>query len=81
MGVDITAICVLLVRVCLNCESLISFLDSFCVDTRQCFWSSEQGIEVNTCDMGEDMRRTVTEVKIALPVSHNTLTRVEEYVK
>jgi len=32
---------------------------------------SKQSIEVNTCDMGEDLGHTVTEVKIALPMSHN----------
>jgi hypothetical protein len=76
-----TATCLLWVRVRSDYELLFWFLDSFRVDTRQCFWSSEQSIEVNTCDMGEDMGHRVTEVKIALSMSHNTLTRVEEYVK
>jgi hypothetical protein len=32
-------------------------------------------------DTGEDMGQIATEVKIALPMSHNTLTSVEEYVQ
>ncbi len=67
-----TATCLLWVRVRSDYELLFSILDSFRVDTRQCFWSSEQSIELNTCDMGEDLGHTVTEVKIAFPMSHNT---------
>ncbi len=76
-----TATCVLWVRACLNCEPLFSSLNSFRVDTRQYFWSSEQGIEVNTCDMREDMGHIVTEVKIVLPMSHNILTSTEEDIQ
>jgi hypothetical protein len=72
---------VLWVRARSDYELLFSFLDSFRVDTRQCFWISEQSIEVNTCDMGEDMGHRVKEVKIAFPMSYNTLTSVEEYVQ
>jgi hypothetical protein len=42
---------------------------------------SEQGIEVNTCDMVEDLGHTVTEVKIAFPMSHKALTSSEEDIK
>lgn len=44
-------------------------------------WISEHRIDVYPCDMKEDMGHTVTEVKIVLPVSHNTLTSVEEHIK
>ena len=76
-----TATCVLWVRACLNCEPLFSFQDGLRVDTGQCFWISEQNIEVNTCDMGEDMGHTVKEVKISLTMSHKTLTGVEEDIQ
>jgi hypothetical protein len=33
------------------------------------------------CDIEEDLGQIATEVKIALPVSHNVLTIVEEYVQ
>ena len=42
---------------------------------------SEQSIEVNTCDMGEDLGHIVTEVKIAYPMSHNSLTIAEEHIQ
>ena len=76
-----TATCVLWVRACLNCKPLFSFLDGLRADNGRRYWISEQSIEVNSCDMGEYMGHTVTEVKIALPMSHNTLTSVEEYVQ
>jgi hypothetical protein len=76
-----TATRLLWVRVRSDYKLLFSFLDGLRVSIRHSFWSSEQSIEVNTCDMGEDMGHTVKKVKIALPMSHNTLTRVEEYVK
>ena len=76
-----TATCVLLVRACPDYKPLFSILDGLRPDNGRRYWISEQSIEVNTCDMGEDMGHTETEVKIALPMSHNTLTRVKEYVK
>jgi hypothetical protein len=81
MGVDMTATCVLWVRACLNWEPLFSFLDGLRVSIRYSFWMSEQSIEVNICDMGEDLGHTVTEVKIVLPMSHNILTRMEEDIQ
>ena len=36
---------------------------------------------VNPCDMGEDLGHTVTEVKTALPMSHNILTSTEEDIQ
>ena len=68
-------------RVCLNCEPLFSFLDGLRADTGRRYWISEQGTEMNTCDMGEEMGHTVSEVKIALPMYHNTLTDGEEDIK
>ena len=61
--------------------AVFSILDGLRLDNGRRYWISEQGIEVNTCDMGEDMGYTVTEVKIALPMSHNTLTSAEEYMQ
>jgi hypothetical protein len=76
-----TATCLLWVRPFLNCKELFSFLDGLCVSIRHSFWMSEKGIEVNTCDMGEDLGHTVTEVKIAFPMSHNILTSTEEDIQ
>jgi hypothetical protein len=43
-------------------------------------WIGEQYI-VNTCDRREDLGHTVTEVKIALPMSHNNSTIAEEHIQ
>ncbi len=75
------ATCVLWGKGLPELRPLFSFLDDLRVSIRHSFWMSEQSIVVNTCDMGEDLGHTVTEVKIALPMSHNTLTTIEEYVK
>jgi hypothetical protein len=32
-------------------------------------------------DIGEEIEQTVTEVKIAFPMSHNALTILEEYIQ
>jgi hypothetical protein len=60
---------------------LLRLVDGLQSDAEERNWISEQCIEVNTYDMGEDMGHTETEVKIAFPMSHNSLTRVEEYIK
>ena len=52
-------------------RAAVFFLDGLRVSIRHSFWMSEQSIEVNTCDMGKDLGHTVTEVKIAFPMSHN----------
>jgi hypothetical protein len=76
-----TATCVLRVRVCLNCEPLFLFLDGLRVNIRHGFWMSEQSIEVNTCDMGEDLGHTVKKVKIVFQMSHKILTSTEEDIQ
>jgi hypothetical protein len=60
------------VRASPDYELLFSILDGLRADTGRRYWISEQCIEVNTCDMEDDMGHTVTEVKIALLMSHNT---------
>ncbi len=76
-----TATCVLWVRVCLNSEPLFSILDGLRSDTRRRYWISENVTQGNTCGMGENMRPKVTEIKIALQMSHKHLTTIEEYIK
>jgi hypothetical protein len=41
----------------------------------------EQGTEGNIVGIGEDIGQAATEVKIAFPVSHDSLTIVEEYIQ
>jgi hypothetical protein len=76
-----TATCLLWVRVRPDYEPLFSILDGLRADNGRRYWISEQGIEVNTYDMGEDMGHTVTEVEILLTMSHNTLTSAEEDIQ
>ena len=66
-----TATCVLWVRAYPDYKPLFSILDRLRADTGRCYFVSEHVIGVNTCDIGEDMGHTVTEVKIAFPMSHN----------
>jgi len=75
------ATCVLWVRVRLDYEQLFSFLDGLRTDTRRCYWISEHVIEVNICNMGEDLENTVKEVKIALQMPHKRLTIAEEHIQ
>ena len=44
-------------------------------------YEREHGKDGNICDIGEDVGQEVMEVKIAFPVSHNSLKIVEEYVQ
>ena len=76
-----TATCVLWVRAYPDYKPLFSILDGLCADTGWRYWISENAIEVNTCDMGEDLGHTMTEVKIAFPMSHNYLTIAEEHIQ
>ena len=62
-------------------DILFKLMDGLRADTGRHYWISEQSIEVNTCDMGEDLGHTVTEVKIVLPMSHNILTSTEEDIQ
>jgi len=80
-GCDVGSKRILWVKLNPDFEILFRLMDGLRTDTRRCYWISEQDIDVNICDMGEDMGYTVTEIKIAFPMSHSTLTRVEEYVK
>jgi hypothetical protein len=38
-----------------------------------CFWTAYIEVVEDTCDMKNDMEQKGTEVKIALPMSHNDL--------
>jgi hypothetical protein len=76
-----TTIGVLWVSAGSDYEPLFSFPNGLRVSIRHSFWMSEQSIVVNTYDMGEDLVQSVTEVKIALPMSHNILTCGDEDIK
>ena len=56
-------------------------MDRLHPDAGRRYWIREQGAEGNIVDIGEEMEQAVTEVKIAFPVSHNTLIIGQEYIK
>jgi hypothetical protein len=60
---------------------LFSILGGLCNDTGQRYWISKHVLEGNTCDMGEDFRYAVTEVKTAFQMSHNSLTIAKEHIQ
>ncbi len=62
-------------------EILFRLMDGLQSDAGRRYWIKEYSAEVDIVDMGEELGQIATEVKIAFPVSHNTLTIVEEYVQ
>ena len=64
-----------------NYEVLFRLMDRLRLDAGRRYWIRERGAEGDIGDMGEYMGQMATEVKIALPMPHNTLTRAEEYIE
>ena len=62
-------------------ERLFSILDGVRLDSERRYWIERLEASEDNCDIEEDMGQMETGVKIAFPVSHNSLTRSEEYVK
>jgi len=81
VGVDVAAKCVIWIKARPDFDVLFQLLNNLRVDEQRRFWIREQGADGNIVDIGEEMRQKVTEVKIALPMSHNSLTTIEEYVQ
>jgi len=81
VGCDVGTKRIMWVKVNPDYEILFRLMDRLRPDAGRRYWIREQGAEGNIVDIGEEMRQTVTEVKIAFPVSHNTLTIAEEYVQ
>ena len=81
VGCDVGSKRIVWVKVNPDYEILFRLMDRLRPDAGRRYWIREQGAEGNIVDIGEEMRQTVTEVKIAFPVSHNTLTIAEEYAQ
>ena len=62
-------------------EILFRLMDGLRPDTEQHYWIREQVAEVDIVDIGEELGQIATEVIIVFPISHNTLTSVEEYTQ
>jgi len=81
VGVDVMVKRVLWVKARPNYEPLFSILDGMHQDADRRFWVGRLKASDDNCDIEEDMGQMSTGVKIVLPMSHNALTRAEEYVQ
>ena len=80
-GCDVGTKCIVWVKVNPDYEILFRLMDGLRSDTGRRYWIRDHGAEVDIVDIGEELGQMATEVKIALPMSHNVLTIVEEYVQ
>ncbi len=79
VGVDMAATCVPWVEASLDYEPLFSILDGPRLDGEWCYWVEHREAVGNICGAEVNTGQMSAGVKIAFPVSHNTLTRAEEY--
>jgi len=80
VGVDVTIKRVQWVKARPDYEPLFSILDGLRLDNKRRYWIEHREAERNIYDIEAESGQTSTSVKIALPMSHNTLTRAEEYM-
>jgi hypothetical protein len=80
VGVDVVAKRVLRVKARPDYEPLFSILDGLRQDTDRRFWIEPVEAQEDNCDIEADTGQMSTGVEIVLPMSHNTLTRAEEYI-
>ncbi len=81
VGVDMAAKCVLWVKARPDYEPLFSILDGLRLDSERRYWIEHRDTEGTISDIGVDIGQMSTDVEILLPMSHNTLTIAEEYIK
>ena len=79
VGVDVTVKRVLWVKTWPDYEPLFSILDGMRQDNNRRFWIERLDASEDSCDIEEEMGQVSTGVEIVLQMSHNTLTRAEEY--
>jgi hypothetical protein len=60
---------------------LFQLLNNLRVDGQRRFWIAYPEADEDDCDIREDEGQMATEVEIAFPMSHNSLTTIEEYVQ
>lgn len=59
-------------------DMLFQLLNYLHADGQRRFWIAYPEADVDTCDIWEELGQEGVEVKIAYPMSHNTLTIVDE---
>jgi hypothetical protein len=80
VGVDVEIKRVLWVKARPDYEPLFSILDGMRHDADGRFWIESILTPEDNCDVEEDTGQVGTGVEIVLQMSHNTLTRAEEYI-
>jgi len=80
-GCDVGTKRIVWVKVNPDYEILFRLMDGLRPDAGRRYWIREYSAEEDISDIGEELGQMETEVKIAFPVSHDTLTIVEEYVQ
>jgi hypothetical protein len=81
VGCDVGSKRIMWVKVNPDYEILFRLMDGLQSDAGRRYWINEYSVEGDIGDIKEDLGQMATEVKIAFPVSHNTLTIIEEYVQ
>ena len=81
VGVDVVNKRVLWVKARPDYAPLFSILDGMRQDSDRRFWIERVEAQGNNCGIEEDTGKVSTGVEIVLQMSHNILTRTEEYVK
>ena len=81
VGVDMAAKCILWVKARPDYEPLFSILEGMRQDTDRRFWIERLVESEDNCGIEEDTGHMSTGVEIVLQMSHNILTRTEEYVQ
>ena len=80
VGVDVVAKRVLWVKARPYYEPFFSILDGMRQDTDRRFWIERLEASEDNCGIEEDTGKRSIGVEIVLRMSHNTLTRAEEYI-
>jgi hypothetical protein len=80
VGVDVAAKRVIWIKARPDFDVLFQLLNNLRVDEQRRFWITYPEVYEDACDIKENLAQMETEVKIAIPMSHNVLTRAEEYI-
>lgn len=82
VGVDMAAKCILWVKTRPDYEPLFSILEGLRLDGERRYWIEPGEMEGrNICGVEVDTGQRSTGVEIRFSMSHNTLTRAEEYIE
>ena len=72
VGVDVATKRVIWIKARPDFDVLFQLLNNLHMDEQRRFWITYSEVDEDACDIKEDLGQMATEVKIALPVSHNT---------